>query len=515
MLQFPPRHVALLWALCGFALLDARAMLAGPGGVLKVSVVDRDTGQPLACRMHLVNAAKRPLKAPKVPFWHDHFVFEGTIALKLPKGEYTFEIERGPEYLTRSGHFTMEEFSDDAKVVDLKRFADMALEGWWSGDLDAARPAKDLELLMEAEDLHVVELVTWPGGKDLLAKTVHKGPLVQFDQNHFYHLSAGRDVRSGGCLLFFNLQQPLKTQAAGGEFDPRLDLIAAAHAEPKAWVDAPQAFAWDLPLWVASQGLNSIELAGSNLGRKSAVNHEGGGKPRDKLLFPNPTGNGRWNESIYYHLLNCGLHIVPTAGSGSGNVANPLGYNRMYVQAEGPLTYEKWWEGVRAGRVVVTNGPLIRPNVEGQMPGYVFRAAKGEQIELEVGLTLSTRDRVSYLEIIKDGRLEQQVRLDDWAKMGGKLPPLKFDASGWFLIRAVTDYPGTYRFASTAPYWVEFDERPRIGKESAEFFLDWLTARTTEVKRQFGDGEQAEAVLAHYRRAHAFWQDLVARANAP
>ena len=47
--------------------------------------------------MHLTNAAKRPLKAPKVPFWHDHFAFSGTITLKLPKGEYAFVIERGME----------------------------------------------------------------------------------------------------------------------------------------------------------------------------------------------------------------------------------------------------------------------------------------------------------------------------------------------------------------------------------------------------------------------------------
>ena len=50
-----------------------------------------------------------------MPFWHDHFVFSGSITLKLPKGEYDFEIERGPEYLIRTGHFTMDDFSDDTK----------------------------------------------------------------------------------------------------------------------------------------------------------------------------------------------------------------------------------------------------------------------------------------------------------------------------------------------------------------------------------------------------------------
>src|SRR5262249_19112972 len=104
----------------------ATCCFAGPGGGLKLEVVDRESQQPLACRMHLTNAGKKALKAPKVPFYHDHFVFDGSIALKLPKGEYDFDIEHGPEYLVRHGHFTMDEFSDDTQTVDLSRFANMA-----------------------------------------------------------------------------------------------------------------------------------------------------------------------------------------------------------------------------------------------------------------------------------------------------------------------------------------------------------------------------------------------------
>lgn len=191
---------ALFWlALGGFATPVA----AGVGGKLRIEVIDRDTRQPPACRMHLTNAAGRPLKAPRVPFWHDHFVFDGTITFKLPGGQYDFVIERGLEYLVRSGHFTIENFSNDTNVVDLKRFADMAAEGWWSGDLDAARPAKDLELLMKADDLHVVELVTWPNRKRLLPRSPARNPLVRFDENRYYHLSAGIDARGGGRLLFY------------------------------------------------------------------------------------------------------------------------------------------------------------------------------------------------------------------------------------------------------------------------------------------------------------------------
>ena len=53
------------------------------------------------------------------------------------------------------------------------------------------------------------------------------------------------------------------------------------------------------------------------------------------------------------------------------------------------MTYEGWWEGLRAGRVVVTNGPLLRPRVNGELPGHVFRSQSGEVIELTVQLNLA------------------------------------------------------------------------------------------------------------------------------
>ena len=43
--------------------------------------------------------------------------------------------------------------------------------------------------------------------------------------------------------------------------------------------------------------------------------------------------------------------------------------------------------------------------------------------------------------------------------------------------------PDTYRFATTAPYYVEIGDQPRISKTSAQFFLDWVDER----------GRQAEA----------------------
>jgi hypothetical protein len=62
----------------------------------------------------------------------------------------------------------------------------------------------------------------------------------------------------------------------------------------------------------------------------------------------------------------------------------------------------------------------------------------------------------------------------------------------------VTNNQNTYRFAMTAPYYVEIGYQRRISRESVRFFIDWLNEMP-------GDRDSA---------AVAWWQRLLAKANA-
>ena len=42
------------------------------------------------------------------------------------------------------------------------------------------------------------------------------------------------------------------------------------------------------------------------------------------------------------------LRIPPSAGSGSGEAPNPVGYNRVYVHLDGDFSYQSWWKNFRA-----------------------------------------------------------------------------------------------------------------------------------------------------------------------
>ena len=195
----------LLLSLAALLAFDAAAvtLLAAGGGEFRITVVDAQTREPIACRMHLKNVKGVAQKAARMPFWNDHFVFPGEVKLRLPRGNYTFELDHGPEYTDRKGYFTIEDNADDEQVIDLKRTVDMAAEGWWSGDLHIHRLEKDIRLLMEAEDLHVAPLITWWNEKNAWkGKPLPKEPVVRFDGNRIYDLLGGEDERGGGARCF-------------------------------------------------------------------------------------------------------------------------------------------------------------------------------------------------------------------------------------------------------------------------------------------------------------------------
>ena len=65
---------------------------------------------------------------------------------------------------------------------------------------------------------------------------------------------------------------------------------------------------------------------------------------------------------LWYRLLNCGFRIPASAGTDCflNRIPSRLpGADRVYVHIDGAFTYEKWIEGLKAGRTFVTNGPML------------------------------------------------------------------------------------------------------------------------------------------------------------
>jgi len=548
----PWRRIVIFWIM-GPILLMAAPLLAAPG-VLQLTVTDQKTGDPVAAQMRLVNQSRRVVRLPNLARDGEWMLVDGEATLRLPIGTYQFEIRRGLEYKRAVGHFVIDSKAEDQHAVALPRFVDMRQEGWYSSDMLTAL-SQALPLRMRASDLHFAAPIVQDnrGRPDdaaaALQRTRQRLTGAQLTGGHVIGDGAILDRRSTSVSLLFGAG-PGRGRARTIELPPSKNALPTAYqwvrdllheneseagdvretdtelnpegregahdqVEPTTALHTSSASGgmhlflsrvshWDLPIWVALAPVHSVGLLHDRVfaGQAEARTAD---YPHDAVLYPEPEGTARWAQQIYFQLLETGLRIAPTAATGFNSAGQPLGTNRVYVQCENGFSNEEWWDGMRAGRVVVTNGPLLRVRANGEYPGYRFQAPDGETVRLELIVQLSTAQKVQYLEVIQNGRPVQQVRLEDWVAKRGQLPPVVFEESGWFLMRAVVDDPEPqYRAAITGPFYVEIGAEPRISRQACKFFLDWVYQRARRVK--LPDPKQKRALLTQHRDARDFWQ---------
>ena len=155
----------------------------------------------------------------------------------------------------------------------------------------------------------------------------------------------------------------------------------------------------------------------------------------------------------------------------------------------------------------------MQPTLGGEIPGHVFQAAQGEVLQLQPEVTLAVRDPVEYLEVVHNGRTHYSARLDEFAKAGGVIPPLLVKQSGWVIMRVITLHEDHLRAAISAPWFIEFDSRPRITRESVDFFQRWLTEYEQRLRRIPTDELQQHVPFV--RAARQFWSKRAERVQTP
>lgn len=503
--------IALLVLALSVHLRDAQA------ATLTIRVVEKTADgreKSLPCRVHLSDHLGQPQRAPGLPFFRDHFVCAGTVDLELQPGIYRYTVERGPEYRRRSGKVELVAEKNTEVNVTLARWIDLATRGWWSGETHVHRPLEELGLLLRAEDLHVAPVLTvWNRRNLWRGRSLPEQLSVEVEPTRVYHVLACEDERRGGALLYFNLGQPLDLRTDTPEYPSPVTHLREALEQRDAWVEIEKPFWWDVPTWVATGKIRSLGLANNHMCRSTMYANEAWGRPRDEKRLPPPRGNGFYTQEIYYRLLNCGFRIPPSAGSASGVLPNPVGYNRVYVHLDGPFSYEAWWKGLAAGRSFVTNGPVLLVEANGRLPGETFRSPGGTSLEVRLDVRVGGNDPLEALEVVRDGRVVERIggeEVESWTRPW----PLVFKESGWFLIRAITRVPETFRFASTAPFYVEIGgERSTVRRADVEYFLGWIDERIETLQSSkspdLAEPGRRESVLAPHREARRVFAKLL------
>ena len=375
---------------------------------LEGRIVDAASGRELEARVRVV-AAGGESRAPegalhKIGNGDPFFYSDGRFAVEASLGQADIVVERGTEY--RPLHLAVDLPADGIVTVDLplERWTNLAEQGWYAGnthvhyDETETRALERLRLDPRVEDLPV--FVASGLKRHDIAYASNAFPVGRHPLSSAEHvIDIGEETRHNdepwhiglGHIMLINLRRRVEPVSRGvlvddasPDYPPLIDACDDAHDQD------------GVALW-CHNGLGMETPVAAILGRLDGVN----------LFDP------FWMDpeyEIWYRLLDCGLQLPVSTGSDWFVCSS----NRVYVDAGPDFSYERWLDGLRAGRTFITNGPLLRLEVAGHGPGHDVLAPAGPN--LPVVVEWSGAQPIDRIEVVVDGEV---VATD--ADLGGAL----------------------------------------------------------------------------------------------
>ena len=404
-----------------------------------------------------------------------HFFYTpGSFEIELPRGDARLRISRGFE------HEVFEQTAQVPGSADVELTKRFDLPGWYSGDTHVHDlhsgiypiTARDIATAAAAENLSITNLLVHMDGTKLQGKpsNVTGSDDPQSTRRHILHYA--EEYRSSlGHLSLLGVSELLHPMASGTRGTslalpwPPLFEMADRARRAGAVIGFPHPYypnmasgsaegvragrgATELPVDVALGVVDFYDI--------SCIWSE------DKLA-----------AEIYYKLLNSGFRLPVAGGTDSfSDVPRdpPLGTSRTYVRVDGPLTYRKWLEALKAGRSFATNGPLLALQVNDREIGdeAVFDEPTTVHVEAEV----MTNVPIESLEIVVNGKI---VKAAGASSISMELP---IETSSWIAARALGPaHPlvgDSYAFAHTSPVYVRIGESRFGNGQDAEFLIHYI-----------------------------------------
>ena len=429
-----------------------------------VRVVDDATGRPVPCRVHFRSAEGIPYQphghhnhvTQNLRSWHydvggdlrlgqrSYAYIDGTCQGWLPRGDVVVDVARGFEYEPLRQTVRIEPGQRDL-TLRIGRVADMASEGWWSGDSHVhflSTPGAQLE--QRAEDLRVVNLLQAQWGA-LFTNTEDFSGRPSVSQHGVvdgggYVTYVGQENRQHalGHALLWGLREPVMPWSSDGPDEAELG--GALDATLSDWADRTHA-----------QGGTVVVAHFPNPNGEPAVLVATGRADAVEIL--NQTDD-RLTE--YYRYLNSGYRLPLVGGTDKMSSAVPVGLYRTYARLDAEFSYEAWCRAVRSGRTFLSGGPLVTLSVDGCQPGdNVALSGPGT---VSVHATVRSIFPLRSLEVVRNGEVVARADADGGrhAEISEELP---IDGNSWIACRAFgTDHhlDEWHRpvFAHTSPVYI-------------------------------------------------------------
>ena len=510
----------------------SRRRYLAPTGTLVLRVTD--AGAPVPARVSIVGADGRAW-APDDAWRHaddgfdrDERRFEvgyfhaggGRARVTVPAGEELIvEVSRGPEYRLERRRVRVAAGESRALAVRLTRLAHLAERGWWSGDLHVhmnygghyrATPAT-LRAQAEAEDLHVVEnLIVNKEGRvpDLAFFTGRPDPvstrttLILHDEEFHTSLWGHLGLLGLRTHLLLPPYAAYQRTAAASLYPTNAAVLEEARGDGAlggyvhpgdvlADTTRPDEGLYGLPVDAALGLVDYMEI----------------------VSFSEPLTSA-W---VWYRLLNAGFRIAAAAGTDAmtnfASLRGPVGLNRVYARLDGPLTRDRFYAALKAGRTFATNAPLLEFQLGGKEIGEEVRLPEGGG-RLRLRARMRSYVPVERFELVSGGRVVASFGLGADSMTAAVDTTIAAGGSGWYTVRAwsrAARHPvldSYYPFATTSPIYVIVGGAPIRSTEDAAYLLKW-TNRLDSLARAsdaWNTSEERDAVLDQIARARAVYE---------
>jgi hypothetical protein len=434
-------------------------LVEGGRNWVHVSVVDDATGRPVPCRVHFRSADGIPYQphghhnhvTQNLGSWHydvggdvrlgqrSYAYIDGTCQGWLPRGEVVVDVARGFEYEPLRQTVRIEPGQREL-TLRIGRVADLASEGWWSGDSHVhflSTPGAQLE--QKGEDLRVVNLLQTQWGALFTNTEDFSGrPSVVDGGGYVTYVGQENRQHALGHMVLWGLREPVMPWCSDGPDEAELG--GALDATLSDWADRTHA-----------QGGTVVAAHFPNPNGEPAVLVATGRADAVEMLAH--SGDAMLE---YYRYLNSGYRLPLVGGTDKMSSAVPVGLYRTYARLDDEFSYAAWCRAVRSGRTFLSGGPLVTLSVDGREPG--------DTVGLSGPGTVSVRAAVRSifplrsLEVVRNGEVVARAEANG-GRQAEISEELRIDANSWIACRAFgADYHldewGRRVFAHTSPVYL-------------------------------------------------------------
>ena len=373
----------------------------------RVSIVGSD-GKPYGPSGAAIRKTKRD---------EPYFYADNSFDVKLPPGRTRLNFSGGIEIIPQS--ITVDIQTNTDLNVKMQPWIDMAARGYYSGDshvhLHTGGPievtAANALVAARAEGVNYVNLcVSNNVGDDIRdAELITGKPHANSTDRHL--LVFGEEMRSTiyGHMQFFGINKIVEPQYTGFDKTPNSNDFPANHVMAAEAVRQGGVVTYGHPAFAGQPFPFGNELpAASGAARELPIDAVLGVVHAVDLMSYNSDENA--SAELWYRLLNCGLKLSACVGTDAllDRSTEPLGGDRVYVKTDGPFTMQSWLNGLKSGRSVVTNGPIVSLEVDGKVPGETCELAAAGKVR--VAVKVESYVPFHKIEVIVNGKVAAHDR---------------------------------------------------------------------------------------------------------